>query len=72
MFKLIASNSDNTVREWEFPTLEAAANAGRRVDFLGGCPLSIRSGSDEFFADRKADGTLIFVISNEPGLRLYA
>lgn len=68
-YELVISNSDNSIRTVEFPTMEAAANAGRRINFLGGAALAINAGNDTFYAEIE-DGKTTFVME-AAGIRFH-
>ena len=69
-YTLTFSNSDDTIGTVEFPSMKEAADAGRRIDHLGGCPLSIKDPTgDEWFAEPRK-GQIVFA-TNAGGMHLY-
>lgn len=64
-YELIYSNSDDSIKAIEFPSAKAAAEAGKRVGFVGGCPLEVRCGNDSFYAETDAKGETTFAMHAE-------
>ena len=68
-YELIISNSDDTIRSIEFPSAKAAADAGRRVNFLGGCALAVKAGNDTFYAE--VNGKETTFVMDVDGIRFH-